>query len=30
MAINNAVHKAFISYDLVNELFIAKMSLAKD
>ena len=30
MAINNAIHKAFINYDLVNELFIAKMSLAKN
>ena len=30
MAINNAIHKAFISCDLVNVLFIAKMCLAKN
>ena len=29
MVINIAVHKAFISHDLVNNLFIARMSLAK-
>ena len=29
MTINNAIHKVFISHDLVNKLFIAKMSLAK-
>ena len=29
MTINNAIHKAVISHDLVNKLFIAKMSLAK-
>ena len=29
MVINIAIHKAFISHDLVNKLFIAKMSLAK-
>ena len=29
MVINTAIHKAFISHDLVNKLFIAKMSLAK-
>ena len=29
MVINIAIHKAFISHDLVNTLFIAKMSLAK-
>ena len=27
MAINIAIHKAFISRDLVNKLLIAKMSL---
>ena len=27
MVINTAIHKAFISHDLVNKLFIAKMSL---
>ena len=26
---NIAIHKAFICHDLVNKLFIAKMSLAK-
>ena len=29
MVINIAIDKAFISHDLVNKLFIAKMSLAK-
>ena len=29
MIINIAIHKAFISHNLVNKLFIAKMSLAK-
>ena len=29
MVINIAVHKAFICNDLVNKLFITKMSLAK-
>ena len=29
MVTNIAIHKAFISHDLVNKLFIAKMSLAK-
>ena len=28
MVINTAIHKAFISHDLVNKLFIPKMSLA--
>ena len=29
MVISIVVHKIFISHDLVNELFIAKMFLAK-
>ena len=29
MVINIAIHKAFISHDLVNKQFIAKMYLAK-
>ena len=29
MVINIAIHKAFISHDLVNKLFIDKMPLAK-
>ena len=29
MVINIAIHKAFISHDLVNKLFTAKMFLAK-
>ena len=29
MVVNIAIHKAFISHDLVNKLFIAKMSLAE-
>ena len=28
MVINIPIHKAFISHDFVNKLFIAKMSLA--
>ena len=29
MVVNIAIHKAFISHDLVNKLFIIKMSFAK-
>ena len=29
MVINIAIHKAFISHDLVNKLFTVKMFLAK-
>ena len=29
MVINIAIHEAFIIHDLINKLFIAKMSLAK-
>ena len=29
IVINIAIHKAFISHDLVNKLFITKMSFAK-
>ena len=29
MVINIAIYKAFISHDLVNKLFIVKMSLAE-
>ena len=29
MIINIAIHKAFISHNLVNKLFVAKMSFAK-
>ena len=30
MVINIAIHKAFISHDLVNKLFITKMSFTEE